>query len=118
MTATKDAAYRDRAVEDAIARVLDAERHARTEVAAAQAQAEAMRAAARMRDKNIAERAAARIAAIRGGMAQKRAARLDVLDAEGVGPDVPATADEIAQARLDRVVARLADELIGSETDE
>ncbi len=118
MAPAKDAAYSDRAVEDAIARVLDAERCARTDVAAFQEQAEAIRADARMRDKRIAERAAARIAAIRAGMAEKRAARLAALQAEAVGPDPQAAGDEAARARLDHAVARLADELMGQEPGE
>jgi hypothetical protein len=118
MAPTKDAAYSDRAVEDAIARVLDAERRARAEIAASQDRADAIRADARMRDKRIAEGAATRIAAIRAGMAGKRAARLAVLEAEAVGPDPQAAGDEAARARLDHAVARLADELVGQEPAE
>ena len=110
--------HTDREVEAAIARVLDAERRARTDVAAAQAQAETLRTDARARDKRIAERAAARIAVIRAGMAEKRAARLAKLEAEAVGPDPQAAEDEAARGRLDHAVAQLADELIGKEVAE
>lgn len=110
--------HTDREVEAAIARVLDAERQARTDVAAAQAQAETLRADARARDKRIAERAAARIAVIRAGMAEKRAARVAALEAAAVGPDPQAAEDEAARGRLDHAVAQLADELIGKEPAE
>ena len=118
MAQSKGENHTDREVEAAIARVLDAERRARTDVAAAQAQAETIRADARARDKRIAERAAARIAVIRAGMAEKRAARLTALEAEAVGPDPQAAEDEAARGRLDHAVARLADELIGKEVAE
>jgi hypothetical protein len=107
-----------REVEAAIARVLEAERRARADVAAAQTQAETLRADARARDKRIAERAAARIAVIRAGMAEKRAARLAALEAEAVGPDPQAAEDEAALGRLDEAVARLAAELVGKEPAE
>ena len=110
--------HADREVEAAIARVLDAERGARADVAAAQARAETLRADARARDKRIAERAAARIALIRAGMAEKRAARLAALEAESVGPDPQAAEDEAALGRLDEALARLADELVGKEPAE
>jgi hypothetical protein len=110
--------HADREVEAAIARVLDAERRARADVAAAQVQAETLRADARARDKRIAERAAARIAVIRAGMAEKRAARLAALEAASVGPDPQAAEDEAALGRLDEAVARLADELVGKEPAE
>jgi hypothetical protein len=115
MAPTQDAAHSDRAVEAAIARVLDAERRARTEVAASQEQAEAIRADARVRDKCIAERAATRIATIRTGMAAKRTARLAALEAEAVAPDPQAADDEAARGHLDQAVTRLADEMIGGE---
>jgi hypothetical protein len=118
MAPTREGTRNDPGVEDAIARVLDAERRARAEVAAAQLEAEAIRAAARARDKRIAERAAARIAAIRAGMARKRAGRLAALEAEAIGPDPQAAEDEVARAHLDQAVARLADELIGPEPTE
>ena len=108
----------DREVEAAIARVLDAERGARADVAAAQARAEMIRADARARDKRIAERAAARIAVIRAGMAEKRSARLAALEAESIGPDPQAADDEAALGRLDEAVARLAAELVGKEPAE
>jgi hypothetical protein len=107
-----------REVETAIARVLDAERAARAAVARAQGEAEVIRSDARAADKRVAERAAVRIAAIRAGMTQKRAARLAALEAEAVGPDPQAAEDEAARARLDQAVARLADELIGRESAE
>ena len=108
----------DRAVEAAIARVLDAERAARAAVEASQREAESIRADARRREKRIAERAAARIAALRTGTAERRAARLTAIEAEGVGPDPQAAQDEAARARLASAVAQLADELIGRESAE
>jgi hypothetical protein len=107
-----------REVETAIARVLDAERAARAAVERALGEAEAIRAEARAADKRLAERAAVRIAAIRAGMTEKRAARLAAIEAEAVGPDPQAAGDEAARARLDDAVARLADELIGRERAE
>ena len=100
-----------REVEAAIARVLDAEREARTAVSACERRAEALRADARAADRRIAERAAARIAAIRGGMAAKLAARLADLAGQSVETDPQAAQDEAARRRLDGAVARLADEL-------
>jgi hypothetical protein len=108
----------DRDVEAAIARVLDAERAARAAVEASQREAEAIRAAARTRDKRIAETAAARIAAIHAAMTERRAARLAAIEAEAVGPDPQAAEDEAARAHLDQAVGRLADELIGGEAVE
>jgi hypothetical protein len=100
-----------REVEAAIARVLDAERDARTAVAECARRAEALRADARATERRIAERAAARIAAIRVGMADKLAARLAAIEAHGVAADPQAVQDEAARQRLDDAVARLADEL-------
>ena len=116
MVPTREGAHTDREVETAIARVLEAERAARAAVEGAQREAEAIRADARARDKRIAERAAARIAAVRAGMAEKRATRLAALEAAAVGPDPQAAEDDAARARLADAVARLADELIGSES--
>jgi hypothetical protein len=118
MTASRDSVRTDREVEAAIARVLDAERGARAAVEAAGRDAEGIRAAARARDKRIAERAAARIAVVRSGVAQRRAARLAAIEADAIGPDPQAEGDERAGSRLDEAVARLADELIGGERPE
>jgi hypothetical protein len=118
MVPTREGAHTDREVETAIARVLEAERTARAAVEGAQREAEAIRADARARDKRIAERAAARIAAVRAGMAEKRATRLAALEAAAVGPDPQAADDDAARARLADAVAQLADELIGSESRE
>jgi hypothetical protein len=96
----------------AIARVLDAERGARAAVESAQREAEVIRADARALDKRIAERAAARIATIRAGVARNRSARVAALEAEAVGPDPRAAQDEAARARLATAVAQLAEELI------
>jgi hypothetical protein len=108
----------DRAVEAAIARVLDAERAARAAVEDSQREAESIRADARAREKRIAERAATRIAALRAGTAERRAARLAAIEAEAVGPDPQAAQDEAARSRLANAIARLADELIGRESAE
>lgn len=101
-----------------MARVLDAERAARAAVEASQREAESIRADARVREKRIAERASARIAALRTGTAERRAARLVAIEAEAVGPDPQAAQDEAARARLANAVARLADELVGRESAE
>jgi hypothetical protein len=100
----------------AIARVLDAERTARAAIEHAQRDAEAIRDDARARDKRVAERAAARIGAIRSGMGQRRSARLAELESEAVGPDPRVAQDEAARARLASAVAQLAEELIGPDT--
>ena len=118
MAQSREAGSTGRDVEAAMARVLDAERAARSAVAAAQDEAEAIRGDARARDKRIAETAAERIAAIRAGMAEKRATRLAAIEAEAVGPDPHAADDEAARARLDQAVAWLADEMIGGEAAE
>jgi hypothetical protein len=118
MAQPREGNHTGRDVETAIARVLDAERGARAAVDASQREAEAIRAAARARDKRIAETAAARIAAIHAAMAEKRVARLAGIEAEGVGPDPQAADDEAARAHLDQAVARLADEMIGGEAAE
>jgi hypothetical protein len=118
MAQPRERTDQDRAVEAAIAQVLDAERAARAAVEASQRDAEAIRADARAREKRIAERAATRIAALRAGTVERRAARLADIEAEAVGPDSQAAQDEAARARLASAVARLADELIGREAAE
>lgn len=118
MAQTREGARNDSEVEAAIARVLDAERRARAEVAASQQTADGIRADARARDKRIAETAAARISAIRASTAKRRAARLAAIDAEAVGPDPQAEQDEAARTNLASAVDRLADELIGEEAAE
>jgi hypothetical protein len=114
MAFSKSESFAAREVEAAIARVLAAEREARAAIDACEREAEAVRAAARSREKRIAERAAQRIAAIRAGMAAKLARRLAAIEAETVGPDPEAARDGAAWARLDAAVARLADELTGA----
>ena len=115
MAQPREAERTGRDVQAAIAHVLDAERRARAAVEAAQREADALRAEARARDKRIAETAAGRIAAIRAGMAEKRAARLAAIEAAATGPDPQAAGDAAARARLEQAVARLADEMIGGE---
>ena len=114
MAPAKNESLTPREVEAAIAHVLAAERDARAAIAAAEGEAEALRAATRSQEKRIAEHAAKRIAAIRVGMAEKLARRLAALEAEAVAPDPEAVRDEAARARLDAAVERLADELIGA----
>jgi hypothetical protein len=118
MAQPREKSSEDRAVEAAIARVLDAERAARAAVEASQREAESIRADARAREKRVAERAAARIAALRAATAERRAARLAAIEAEAVGPDPQAAQDEAARTRLASAVDRLADELIGGEAVE
>jgi hypothetical protein len=118
MAQPRERSNEDKAVEAAMARVLDAERAARAAVEASQREAESIRADARTREKRIAERAAVRIAALRTGTAERRAARLTAIEAEAVGPDPQAAQDEAARARLASAVAQLADELIGRESAE
>ena len=118
MAQPRERSNEDRAVEAAIARVLDAERAARAAVEASQRDAESIRADARARERRIAERAATRIAALRTGTAERRGARLAAIEAEAVGPDPQAAQDEAAEARLAGAVAQLADELIGGEAAE
>lgn len=118
MAQSRGVNHTDREVEAAIARVLDAERGARDAVAASQREAEAIRAEARARDKRIAAAAAVRIAAIHSTIAEKRSVRLAAIEAAGIDPDPQAADDEGAGTRLDRAVARLANELIGREPSE
>jgi hypothetical protein len=118
MALTREGGPTTGSVEAAIARVLDAERAARAAVDAARQDAEAIRADARARDKRIAERAGARIAAVRAGMADKRVARLAALEAAGIGADPQAVEDASALAHLAEAVGQLADELIGREAAE
>ena len=118
MPRSGEVAQADQTVEVAIGRVLEAERRARAEVAASQQRAEVIRETARAADKRIAERAAARIGAIRAGMAERRAVRLAALEVAARGPDPLAAGDEAALGRLDHAVARLTRELIGREPTE
>lgn len=105
-------------LEAAIGRVLDAERGARAAVAASEREAEAIRVAAHTRANRIARIAATRSSATHTAMTARRAARLDAIEAEEVGPDPDAAVDDAARARLDRAVARIADEMIGGEVAE
>lgn len=100
-------------VDDAIARVLEAERAARATVAQCAEEAEATRQAARARAHAIAERAAERAAAVHRWTDASIHARIDELNRErddllqpaGPAPDEP--------QRLARALDRLAEELAG-----
>jgi hypothetical protein len=109
MRASDPALAPDREEVEAIARVLAAERDARIAVADCERRAEALVAAARACDRRVAERAAARVAAIRASMGERRAEAIERIERDA---DDPQTAeDRAAEARISAAVARLAEEL-------
>jgi predicted component of type VI protein secretion system len=100
-------------VDDAIARVLEAERSARSAVAQCAQEAEAMRQAARARAHAIAERAAERTAAVHRWTDVSICARIDALNRERALLQQPAGPAPDEPQRLTRALDRLADELVG-----
>lgn len=100
-------------VDDAIARVLEAERSARAAVAQCAEDAESMRLAARARAHAIAERAAERAAAVHRWTDASIRARIDELNRERTSLLRPADPVADEPQRLARALDRLADELAG-----
>lgn len=100
-------------VDEAIARVLEAERSAREAVARCTQDAEAMRQAARARAHAIAERAAERAAAVHRWTEVAIRARVDELSRERAALQQPAGSAPDEPQRLARALDRLAEELAG-----
>ena len=100
-------------VDEAIARVLEAERAARAAVAHCAEAAEALRQAARARAHAIAERAAERSAAVHRWTDASIRARIDELNRERAALAQPAGPAADEAQRLERALDRLAEELAG-----
>ncbi len=100
-------------VDDAIARVLEAERTARGAVTLCSEQAEAIRQAARARAHGIAERAAERAAAVHRWTDASIRARVDALNQERAALRQATTTAADEPQRLARALDRLAEELAG-----
>jgi predicted component of type VI protein secretion system len=100
-------------VDDAIARVLEAEQTARVAVGLCSEQADALRLAARARAHAIAERAAERAAAVHRWTDASIRVRIDELNRERAALQQPAGPTPDEPERLARALDRLADELAG-----
>ncbi|MEO6319669.1 MAG: hypothetical protein ABIR56_03330 [Polaromonas sp.] len=99
-----------RSAEDAIERVLEAERDALATVSLCQEQAARIVAEARLRARRIAERADARIDAMRAASQASVAAEVARLDAEAqalAARSVPAERQRRLEAAVDSLAARL-----------
>jgi vacuolar-type H+-ATPase subunit H len=101
------------AVEEAIIRVLEAERTARAEVDQCAADAEQIRQEARLRARLIAERAAERAARVHRWMDASIRTRVEELNLERASLQQPAMPHPEEPARLARALDRLAAELSG-----
>ena len=101
------------AVEEAIIRVLEAERSARAEVERCAADAEQIRQVARLRARAIAERAAERAAKVHRWMDASIRTRVEELTRERASLQQPAMPNPEEPARLARALDRLAAELSG-----
>jgi hypothetical protein len=100
-------------VEQAIARVLDAERTARISIAEAQAEALAIAERARASVRAIDERALKRIVAIRARFEARIAAEVDALNQAAAALDIDPALDDADRAAVAHAVAALAGELTG-----
>ena len=100
-------------VDEAIARVLDAERSARAAVELCAANAEAIRQAARARAHAIAERAAERAASVHRWTESSIRLRIAELDRERAALQQPAAPGPDEPQRVARALDLLAGELIG-----
>lgn len=99
-----------RSAEDAIGRVLEAERDAQAAVTLCQEQGAGIVADARLRARRIAERADARIDAMRAASQARVAAEVARLDAEAqalAARPVPADRQRRLEAAVDSLAARL-----------
>jgi len=101
------------AAEEAIIRVLEAERSARAEVEQCATDAEQMRQEARLRARAIAERAAERAARVHRWMDVSIRTRVEELNLERASLQQPAMPNPEEPARLVRALDRLAAELSG-----
>jgi len=101
------------AVEEAIIRVLEAERSARAEVEQCAVDAEQIRQEARLRARAIAERAAERAARVHRWMDASIRTRVEELNRERACLQQPAMPNPEEPARLARALDRLAAELSG-----
>jgi len=100
-------------VDDAIARVLEAEQTARVAVGSCAEKADALRQAARARAHAIAERAAERAAAVHRSTDASIRARIDELNRERAALQQPEGPAPDEPERLARALDRLAEELAG-----
>jgi vacuolar-type H+-ATPase subunit H len=100
-------------VDDAIARVLEAEGSARATVESCAAEADEVRQAARERAHAIAERAAERAAAVHRWTDESIRARIAELNRERAALSQPAASAPDEPQRLARALDRLAEELSG-----
>jgi hypothetical protein len=98
-------------VEQAIARVLEAERAARIAVAEAQSEAAAMADRARAAARAIGERTERRIIRIRARFEERIAAEVAALERAAAGLNVNSAFEQADRAPLARAVAMLAAEL-------
>ena len=103
-------------VEQAIARVLDAERSARDSIAEAETEAAAIAERARASARAVGERALRRIVTIRARFEQRIGAEVAALDAAAAGLASPHFVNEADGATVERAVAALAAELTGEPT--
>jgi hypothetical protein len=100
-----------RALEDGMARVLDAESDARLGVQRCAREAERLLAEAGEREKAIAAAAARRSAAVRAAMARKLERRLAEIDALHERAKASIDAEALEDRRLAQAIERLAAEL-------
>ena len=100
-------------VDDAIARVLEAEQTARVAVGLCSEQAAALRQTARTRAHAIAERAAERAAAVHRWTDASIRTRIDELNGERAALQQPVGPTPDEPERLARALDRLAEELAG-----
>jgi vacuolar-type H+-ATPase subunit H len=100
-------------VDDAIARVLQAEQSAREAVAQCVAEADRIRQDARARARTIAERAAERVARVHAWTDAALRAETDRLERQRIALRQPAPPDPAEPARVARALDRLAAELTG-----
>lgn len=102
-------------VDEAIARVLQAEQSARAAVAQCALDAERLRQDARARARAIAERAAERVARVHEWTQAALRAEIGRLEAERAALRQPAAPDPSEPARIARALECLASELSGGE---
>ena len=101
-------------IDEAIGRVLQAEQAARAAVAQCARDADALLQQARESARAITERAAARIARAQGWAQARLRTRLAGIEQARALLSEPAAAEAPPAARLDAVIARLAEELTAS----
>lgn len=102
-----------RAVDAAMARVLEADREAQRALAAARAEGGRIAEGARAEARRVAERTRERIARVRARVQRGLQAELDALDAQARALPEHAEPDAAAQERLERALRALAAALTG-----